>query len=137
MALTSLHYYFPWAIKALVKWSVFVLATGRRPKIDLATDGYFAIADNPGLSYEAKLTAYRALADAYFDSERYQDFCATALRHIDEITLDWVAGPQFDELLIDTVRSVYPAGEHEVFIAHLRGLTGLWVKDEGARLRAA
>ena len=23
VALTSLHYYFPWAIKALVKWSVF------------------------------------------------------------------------------------------------------------------
>ena len=28
VALTSLHYYFPWAIKALVKWSVFCTATG-------------------------------------------------------------------------------------------------------------
>ena len=29
IALTSLHYYFPWAIKTLVKWCVFVLAAGR------------------------------------------------------------------------------------------------------------
>ena len=29
------------------------------------------------LSYAEKLDAYRALADGYFESERYQDFCAT------------------------------------------------------------
>ncbi len=28
VALTSLHYYFPWAMKALVKWCVFALVTG-------------------------------------------------------------------------------------------------------------
>ena len=28
VAITSLHYYFPWAMKALVKWSVFCTATG-------------------------------------------------------------------------------------------------------------
>jgi hypothetical protein len=31
VALTSLHYYFPWAIEALVKWCVFVLVTGAGP----------------------------------------------------------------------------------------------------------
>ena len=51
--------------------------------------------------------------------------------------LDWVAGPDFDRLLIRTVRSVYPAHEHDLFIAHLRGLLGLWVNDESARLAAA
>jgi hypothetical protein len=80
------------------------------------------------------MAAYRRLADAYFESERYHDFCATRLPHLDEIVLDWVAGPDFDQLLIDTVRSVYPAHEHDQFIAHLRGLLGLWVKDESARL---
>jgi len=137
VALTSLHYYFPWAIKALVKWSVFVLATGRRPKIDLNTDGYFSIADTPGLSYDEKLGAYRALAETYFESDRYQEFCARSLPHIDEVVLDWVASPQFDELLIDTVSSVYPSHEHDQFIAHLRGLTGMWASDENKRLRAA
>jgi len=31
VALTSLHYYFPWAMKALVKWAVFALVTGAGP----------------------------------------------------------------------------------------------------------
>ena len=49
-----------------------------------------------------------------------------------------VFGPatRVDTLLVDTVRSVYPADEHDQFIAHLRGLTGLWVGDESSRLRS-
>jgi len=135
MALTSLHYYFPWAIRALVKWCLFALLTERRAKIDLDTDRFFEVGDNPDMTYQEKLDAYRKLADSYFEADRYQDFCGTYLPHIDEIVLDWVAGPDFDRLLIDTVRSTYPAREHDMFIAHLRGLLGLWVHDETARLR--
>jgi hypothetical protein len=137
VALTSLHYYFPWAIKALVKWCAFALVTGRRPRLDLATDQYFAIADDAGMPYAAKLAAYRELADSYFDTERYRDFCAGSLGQLDAIVLDWIAGPDFDQLLIDTVRSVYPAHEHDQFIAHLRGLLALWVRDESSRVAAA
>jgi len=133
VALTSLHYYFPWAMKALVKWCVFVLVTGRRPRLDLETDRYFAIADEPGMSYEEKLAAYRELADAYFETERYQDFCGRNLSRLDQIVLDWVASTDFDQLLVRTVQSVYPVHEHEKFIAHLRGLLNLWVRDESAR----
>jgi hypothetical protein len=137
VALTSLHYYFPWAIKALVKWCVFVLVTGRRPKLDLETDRFFAVADRTDLSYTEKLAAYRDLTDAYFEAERYHGFCVSTLSHVDEIVLDWVAGPDFDRLLIQTVRSVYPAHEHDRFVAHLRGLVGLWIRDETTRLRTA
>jgi hypothetical protein len=137
VALTSLHYYFPWAMKALVKWCVFALVTGRRGRIDLETDRYFEIADQPGTPYEEKLAAYRELADGYFDSARYHDFCATTLGRLDEIVLDWVAGPEFDELLVQTVKSSYPPHEHDQFTAHLRGLLDLWVRDETARLRTA
>jgi hypothetical protein len=137
LALTSLHYYFPWAMKALVKWCAFALVTGRRPQLDLETDRYFEISDRAGASYPEKLAAYRDIADAYFDLERYHDFCAASLPHLDEVVLEWVAGADFDQLLIQTVRSVYPAHEHDQFIAHLRGLLGLWVRDETARLRAS
>jgi hypothetical protein len=137
VALTSLHYYFPWAMKALVKWCVFALVTGRRPKLDLETDRFFEIADNPGLSYADKLEGYTSLADAYFDTDRYLDFCASSLGRIDDVVLDWVAGADFDRLLVETVRSVYPPGEHDQFIAHLRGLVSLWTTDETARLRPA
>ena len=107
---------------------------GPAARLDLETDRYFAIADAPGLSYAEKLATYRELADAYFETERYQDFCATRLSRLDEVVLDWVASPDFDQLLVRTVRSVYPAHEHEQFVAHLRGLLELWVREESARL---
>ncbi len=35
------------------------------------------------------------------------------------------------------MRATYPADEHDKFVAHLRGLTGLWVRDETARLHTS
>lgn len=130
VAITSLHYYFPWAMKTLVKWTAFCTVTGRRPPYDLETRRYFGIADREDLSYDAKLEAYRRLADEYFETERYLDFCASRLGHIDEITFDWVNSADFDQLLIDTVRSTYPAAEHDRFVDHFRGLIDLWKRDE-------
>jgi hypothetical protein len=132
VALTSLHYYFPWAMKALVRWSVFCTVTGRKPRYDLDTRRYFDIADRQDLSYADKLSSYRQLADDYFDVERYQDFCASRLANLDEVVLEWVAGPDFDQLLVDTVRSTFPPYEHDHFIAHYRGLLGAWVAAQHA-----
>jgi hypothetical protein len=134
IALTSLHYYFPWAIRTLVKWSVFCTATGRRPRYDLTTRRYFDLADQPDLSYEEKLRAYRELADEYFQVEAYQQFCAESLGHLDEVVLDWVRSADFDRLLVDTVRSTFPPHEHDHFIGHYRGLLGAWAHDEEGRL---
>ena len=137
VALTSLHYYFPWAIKALIRWCAFALVTSRRPRLDLATSDYFEIADDQGASYGEKLAAYRDLADGYFETERYAEFCAASLPALDGIVLDWVAGPDFDDLLVRTVRAAYPRHEHDQFIAHFRGLLGMWAQDESTRLKAA
>ena len=135
VAITSLHYYFPWAMKALVKWSVFCTTTGRRPRYDLDTRRYFDIADRTDLDYAAKLAAYRDLADDYFEVERYNDFCASRLPDFDAIVLDYFGSPDFDRVLVETVRSTFPTHEHDHFIAHYRGLLGAWVTDETARLR--
>ena len=134
VALTSLHYYFPWAIKTLVKWTVFCLATGRQPRLDTDTRAYFDISDRPDLDYGQKLDRYRKLADAHFAVDEYRDFCAAQLPDLDGRVLDWVSGPEFDQLIIDTVAATYPEHEHERFIAHFRGLTSLWARDEAVRL---
>jgi hypothetical protein len=130
VAVTSLHYYFPWAMKTLVKWTVFCTVTERRPQYDLETRRYFDIADREDLSYDAKLEGYRRLVDEYFETERYLDFCASRLGNIDEITFDWVNSADFDRLLIDTVRTTYPSDEQDRFIDHFRGLIDLWKRDE-------
>jgi hypothetical protein len=130
VAVTSLHYYFPWAITALVRWSTYCLVTGRRPNHDLEMDEYFAIADSDR-SYDEKLDAYLALADAHFETERYHDWCASHLGHLDDLVAQWVSGADFDRLLVETVRATYPPHEHEQFLAHFRGLIGMWVTDQG------
>jgi len=131
VAITSLHYYFPWAIKALIKWSVFCTVTDRQPRLDLDTRRYFEIGDRDDLDYGAKLAAYTRLTDEYFEREAYDAFCDEHLGPLDEIVLDWVASAHFDELLVRTVRETYPEHEHERFLAHFRGLLGLWVADQG------
>ena len=130
VAITSLHYYFPWAMKALVKWSVFATATSRplAPYIDPAP--WFRIADRDDLSYGEKLAAYRTMADDYFDTERYHDFCASRLANIDEIVLDYIESEDFDRVLVETVTTTFPPHEHEQFVAHFRGLLGAWATDE-------
>jgi hypothetical protein len=131
VAVSSLHYYFPWAMSALVKWTVFCLVTGRRPGIDLDTRAYFDVADRTELSYADKLAAYRRLADSYFDVDAYRDFCTTYLSTVDERVLDWIKGPAFDQLLLDTVAATYPPHEQEQFLAHFRGLIDMWVDERG------
>ncbi|WUJ74736.1 hypothetical protein OG809_16020 [Kribbella soli] len=130
VAVTSLHYYFPWAISALVKWSVFSLATGRRSKVDLRTERYFEIADDESMDYDAKLDGYLALADEHFETAKYQEWCAAHLGDFDLRVREWVAGPDFDRLLRETVVATYPEHEQDKFHAHFKGLTDLWLADQ-------
>jgi hypothetical protein len=134
VAITSLHYYFPWAMKALVKWSVFATATNRpvTPYVDPAP--WFTIADRDDLSYYDKLAAYRTMADNYFDTERYSDFCASRLPDIDAIVLEYIESSDFDRILVETVTTTFPPHEHDEFIPHFRGLLGAWVTDERRRI---
>jgi hypothetical protein len=129
VALTSLHYYFPWAIKALVRWSTYCVVTGRRANVDLKTASYFEIADNPDMSYDDKLAAYLTLADDYFERDRYWEWCDRHLPHLDEQVYEWVASESFDRLLRDTVAATYPPHELEQFLEHFRGLIGMWLSD--------
>jgi hypothetical protein len=132
VAVTSLHYYFPWAMAALLRWCTFCVVTGRRPRLDLDTRRYFEVADREDLDYGEKLREYRRLADEHFEADRYAEFCARSLGHVDELVLDWIDSPDFDGLLVDTVRATYPEHEHERFLAHFRGLVGQWVSEQRA-----
>jgi len=131
VALTSLHYYFPWAMEALVKWCVFCVVTGRWMAIDQDQRRYFELGDSDR-TYEEKLREYRRLVDTYFDVDAYGEFCATALPAVRELTVDYFASSQFDELLVDTVRTAFPAHEHDAMVARHRGLVGAWVKEQSA-----
>jgi len=130
VAITSLHYYFPWALRALVRWCAFCIVTDRTMRVDLDTREYFAVGDREDLSYDEKLREYRRLADEYFETPRYEEFVASSLERLDELTVDYVESAEFDELLVATVRSTFPALEQERFVEHYRGLVSAWAADQ-------
>ena len=137
VAVTSLHYYFPWAMKSLVKWTAFCAATGRKAKLQVDSGPWFEVADDPDLDYGAKLARYQELVDDHFDKARYLDFCAEALPDIDDLVLEWVASPDFDRMLAGTIKATYPEHEQDRFTAHFRGLIDLWLTDERGRTPVA
>jgi hypothetical protein len=130
VALTSLHYYFPSAIAALVRWCVFCCVTGRRMRVDQDVRAWFRIADRADLSYDEKLAAYGAMAERYFETERYRAFVERHLAHVDGAMVEYVESPSFDAVLVETVRSTFPPAEHEQFVAHYRGLLAAWAGDQ-------
>jgi hypothetical protein len=137
VAITSLHYYFPWAIKTLLKWAAFCLATDRKMRIDQNMRRYFEVGDREDLTYEQKLVEYRRFTDDHFEVERYQDFCERHLQGVDEAMVEFIESQTFDEILVGTVKSTFPAHEQEHFVAHFRGLLAAWAKDQHAAAAAS
>src|SRR5829696_5463995 len=129
VSLISLHYYFPWAITALLRWCLFCVVTGRRMHVGMAPEPWFAVGDSDA-PYAEKLEAYRTLADTYFEADAYREFCDRHLAHLDEAMAAYIDSPEFDALLVETVRRAFPAREHERFVAHYRGLLAAWVADQ-------
>lgn len=129
IAITSLHYYFPWAIKSLLAWSLFCTVTRRPMHITMDINPYFAIADSER-SYDEKLTEYEKLADAHFQTDEFSEFRATVLPHLDEVMWRLAQSEEFDRILVQTVQTTFPPQEHDAFIAHYRGLLRHWVEAE-------
>ena len=133
-----LHYYFPWAMAALVRWTVFALR--HRAQAPPAPGHRRSTSRSPTARTSPTPRSSPPtgeLADEYFETERYLDFCASRLAHLDEVVLEWVDSAEFDALLVETVRATYPAHEHDQFVAHFRGLVGMWVRDAKAATQPA
>jgi hypothetical protein len=48
------------------------------------------------------------------------------------LAVDYFGGAEFDALLVDVVRSVFPEHEQEQMVARHRGLVGAWLRDQAA-----
>ena len=136
VAVTSLHYYFPWAMTALLRWSAFCVVTDRVAKTQVETAPWFAVADDPDLDYAAKLLAYQQLADAHFERDRYAEFCETTLAHVPEMVFDFVCSTEFKTMVTSTIKQTYPPHEWDRFEAHFGGLLTMWINDTGAAHRS-
>jgi hypothetical protein len=132
IALASLHYYFPWAIKALVSWCVFCAVTGRHMRINQNTRDYFRVGDDEGLSYQEKLARYSTLADAYFQTAEFEAFCTEALPQLDDVMVEYVGSRELDEVVVSSMRAEVEPERQEEMIERSRASLAAWTADAKA-----
>jgi hypothetical protein len=132
---TSLHFHFPWLVKALLKWTIFCAATRRKPTLEFHWQPYFDIADLD-LEFSEKLERYDVLARQHFDTERFDQFCAEHLAHLDDVALDFFGSELFKEAVQAKVEALYPKHEVQQFTDHFFGLVQFWRKTEMDRVAA-
>jgi len=133
IAVNSLHYYYPWALKALVRWCVFCAVTERKFAIATNPAKYWAVAEKK-LPYKKAMAEYEKIADEYFETEKFEEFCDKHLGHIDEVVAEYFLSQEFEDMLVATIRSIFPTHEQDHFIGHFRGLVHLWADGEVKRL---
>jgi hypothetical protein len=111
---TSLHYHFPWLVKANLRWSIFCAATQRRMHRSLDWDAYFEIAaeDRP---YRQKLQAYAQIARKRLSSDEFEEFCAKHLPHLDSVAHEFFGSPAAKQAIRKKVEALYPTHEWDSF----------------------
>ena len=130
VSLISLHYYFPWAIKALVRWCAYCTVTGRPMHVGMAPEPWNAIGDDDR-PYAEKLERLPRPRRRPLRGRRLRGVLrppppATSTRR-------WPAtstARSSTTLLVRTVTRTFPPREHEHFVAHYRGLLAAWVRDQ-------
>jgi len=108
---TSLHYHFPWLIKANLRWSIYCAATDRSMHANQNWQAYFDIAAEGG-TFDEKLERYAELALRYFEADQFEEFCEKHLSHLDEVAHEFFGSDVVMDAIQQKVTSLYP--EHEV-----------------------
>jgi len=127
---TSLHYHFPWLIKANLRWAIFCAATRRRVRHNLDWAPYFAVAAQD-LPYREKLARYAAIARRTLDAEAFEEFCARHLAHLDAVADEFFGTEQAHDAVRQKVTALFPAHEVEEFTALFYGRIQRWRDEEG------
>src|SRR5688572_9489711 len=79
---TSLHYHFPWLVKAKIRWSVYCAVTKRPFRMNLDWAPYYEVAKIPDLPYRERLRRYAKISAERLETDRFEEFCAKHLGHL-------------------------------------------------------
>lgn len=127
---TSLHYHFPWLIKANLRWSIFCAAKKRRVHTNLNWREYFDIADRD-ISFDEKLAGYIEIARRRFDIDEFHEFCDTHLGHLDEVAFDYFGSDSVREAIHQKVEALFPPHEYDQFTELFWQRIQHWRSTEG------
>lgn len=125
---TSLHYHFPWLIKANLRWAIFAATTKRYMKT-VEWQPYFDAVEE-GMTLRERLEALLPLAHARFDTEEFRAFCDTHLGHLDEVAWEWFGTPDARDAIHRKVSALFPAHEVDEFTELFWSRVQDWRGDE-------
>jgi hypothetical protein len=126
---TSLHYHFPWLVKAKLRWALFVAATRRPMRMTMDWDPYMAVARREDMPYREKMRAYGKIARERLDTERFEAFCAEHLPHLDHVAWEFFGTDMARDAVRQKVAALYPAHEVEPFTEHFWKAIQRWREE--------
>lgn len=112
---TSLHYHFPWLIKANIRWSVFCAALNMSKEPNPEWKPFLRISKKKGLSYREKVSEYAAVADRRFRTEDFWQFCDEHLSHLDEVVWEFFGTQVARDAVRQKVAALFPPQEVDEF----------------------
>jgi hypothetical protein len=124
---TSLHFHFPWLVKAYLRWTLFCAATRRRMRKTLDWEPFLAVAALD-LPFAEKLDRYAALAEARFETARFEEWCAA---HLDEVADAFFATAEAKDAVRQKVAALFPPHEVERFTELFWGRIQRWREEGG------
>ncbi|MDH3270774.1 MAG: hypothetical protein OEN56_05545 [Gemmatimonadota bacterium] len=127
---TSLHYHFPWMILANIRWSVFA-ATTLRKQLPMKWPRYFQAVEE-GMTMRERLDAMMPIVHRRFATERFEEFCATHLSHLDEVANEWFGTADCRDAVRQKVAALFPAHEVEQYTETFFERIQNWCAREGA-----
>lgn len=130
---TSLHFHFPWLVKAKVRWALFCAATGRPMRLNANWQEFFD-AHDPKASFEENLDRYDAIAQKHFDTEAFEAWCAKHLGALDLLAVEYFSSAAFYDVVQAKVTALFPPHEIKRFTDHFFGLVQFWCHTERDRL---
>jgi hypothetical protein len=127
---TSLHYHFPWLIKANIRWSVFCAAVRKPMRMMPDWTPFLAVADED-LPFEEKLGKYAKIAHERFMTAQFEEFCATHLAHLDELAWEFFGSDMARDAVRQKVEALFPSHEVEEFTELFWERIQRWRAQEG------
>jgi len=127
---TSLHYHFPWMVKSYLKWSIYCAATNRKMRRTLDWDPFYAIAATPGMTYAERLDGYAKIAEERLETDRFEAFCATHLKQLDEVAWEFFGTDECRAAVRKKTAALFPAHEVEPFTELFFGRIQDWRRDQ-------
>jgi hypothetical protein len=135
---TSLHYHFPWLVKANLRWSIFCAVTKKPLRRNLDWAPFYEIAAQQDMPYREKAPRrYAAVPHERFETDALRGVLRQHLRHSTRSRGRSSARRAAKSAFRAKVAALFPAHEVEQFTELFWKRVQAWRADEPPRVGAA